>query len=568
MPASKGRSFKQRAMAMAVASCYLSSPQANPTGGTVAAGSATFSASGNTLTVTNTPGAIINWQQFSIQKDEVTRFLQQNASSAVLNRVTTQNPSVILGTLTSNGRVFLINPNGIAFGQGSVINVGGLGASTLNISDANFSAGRLKFEGTGQEGRVRNSGMIRTPDGGHVYLIAPKVVNGRSGVIATPKGEVVIAAGTSVELVNPQTPDLRVLYTAPANKAVNAGQIVADSGRIGVYGTLIKNSGLISATAATVGEGGKIVLRAVQDVNLLAGSRVEANGERGGSVTIQADTGALLAQGVVEAKGAVDKGGQIQLLGNRVALDGTASVDASGNTGGGSILIGGDVRGANPDVQNADAVYIGADTTVRADAGQSGDGGSVVVYSKDSTKVYGAISARGSETGTGGSVETSGHFLEVAQGPDVRGGAGGGSWLIDPYNIEIVGGNGTTNNSGTPDFTPNGDTSQIGADLISGQLNAGTSVTVDTGGAGSPGTQAGNLTVNASIQKTGAPNSSSLALNAANDLTVNALILMNSGDFTANAGGNMAVNGAIATPTMNVNVGGTLSVVGAPGSGG
>src|SRR3954468_1651840 len=315
MPASKGRSFKQRAIAMAVASCYLTSPQANPTGATVAAGSVTISSSGNKLTVTNTQGAIINWQQFSIQKDEVTRFLQQNASSAVLNRVTTQNPSVILGTLTSNGRVFLINPSGIAFGQGSTINVGGLAASTLNISDANFSAGRLKFEGTGQEAGVRNSGTIQTSNGGHVYLIAPKVRNGTSGVISTPKGEVVIAAGTAVELVNPQTPDLRVVYTAPANKAVNAGQIVAESGRIGVYGTLIKNSGLISATAATVGEGGKIVLRAVKDVNLLAGSRVEANGERGGSVTVQAETGTLLAQGVVEAKGAVDKGGRIQLLG-------------------------------------------------------------------------------------------------------------------------------------------------------------------------------------------------------------------------------------------------------------
>src|SRR3954467_13271391 len=201
MPASKGRSFKQRALAMAVASCYLGSAHANPTGESVASGNASFARSGSSLTVTNTPGAIINWQQFSIQKDEVTRFIQQNASSAVLNRVTTQNPSVILGTLSSNGRVFLINPNGIAFGQGSVINVAGLAASTLNISDANFSAGRLKFEGTGQEAGVRNSGTIQTPNGGHVYLIAPKVRNGTSGVISTPKGEVVIAAGTAVELV-------------------------------------------------------------------------------------------------------------------------------------------------------------------------------------------------------------------------------------------------------------------------------------------------------------------------------------------------------------------------------
>src|SRR3954464_1462331 len=210
MPASKGRSFKQRALAMAVASCYLGSAHANPTGESVASGNASFARSGNTLSVTNTPGAIINWQQFSIQKDEVTRFIQQSALSSVLNRVTTQNPSVILGTLTSNGRVFLINPSGIAFGQGAVINVAGLAASTLNISDSDFLTGRLRFVGTGTEGALTNAGTITTSQGGHVYLIAPNVRNEASGVITSPKGEVVIAAGQTVELVNAMTPDIRV----------------------------------------------------------------------------------------------------------------------------------------------------------------------------------------------------------------------------------------------------------------------------------------------------------------------------------------------------------------------
>jgi hypothetical protein len=559
----KRRSFKQRALAAAVASCYLGSAFANPTGGTVAAGSATFSANGNTLTITNTPGAIINWQQFSIQKDEVTRFLQQNAASAVLNRVTSQNPSVILGSLLSNGRVFLINPNGIAFGQGAMINVAGLAASTLNISDADFTAGRMRFVGTGSEGAVTNAGTITTPEGGHVYLIAPNVRNEATGVITSPKGEVVIAAGRTVELVNAQTPDIRVEYTAPANEAVNAGQIVAASGRIGVYGTLIKNSGLISATGATVDAGGKILFRAVQDVTLDPGSRVEANGSQGGAVTIQAESGTLLAQGTIEAKGEDQKGGQIQLLGKQVALDGTASVNASGNAGGGSILIGGDARGANPDVQNADAVYLGADTTVRADAGSSGDGGSVIIYSKDSTKIYGAVSARGSSTGNGGSVETSGHYLEVTQAPDV---GSGGSWLIDPYNIEIVAGNGTTNNTGTPDFTPNGDSSQIGATLISGQLNSGTSVTVDTGGFGSPGTQQGNIAVNGAI--TSGPTSNpvvTLSLRANNDISINAPISMAQGFLDLRAGNNTTVSSIAASGGISINSVGTLALVANPG---
>src|SRR3954462_1744382 len=357
MPASKGRSFKQRALAMAVASCYLSSPQANPTGATVAAGSVTISSSGNTLTVTNTPGAIINWQQFSIQKDEVTRFLQQNASSTVLNRVTTQNPSVILGTLTSNGRVFLINPSGIAFGQGAIINVAGLAASTLNISDADFASGRMRFVGTGREGALTNAGTITTPEGGHVYLIAPNVQNQAGGVITSPKGEVVIAAGNTVELVNAQTPDVRVEYTAPANEAVNAGDIVAASGRIGVYGTLVRNSGRVSASAAMIGEGGKIVFTAVKDV----------------------------------------------------ILESTSRLEASGPMGGGTILVGGDYQGKNPDVQNAQRTYVASGASINADATQQGDGGKVVVWADGDTRYYGSISARGGANGgNGGNVEVSG----------------------------------------------------------------------------------------------------------------------------------------------------------------
>ena len=108
---------------------------ANPVGPAVASGAATFATVGKTLTVTNSPSAIINWQGFSIGAGETTRFAQQSAASAVLNRVIGQDPSAILGTLSSNGRVFLLNPNGIVFGVGSRVDVAGLMASTLNLSN-------------------------------------------------------------------------------------------------------------------------------------------------------------------------------------------------------------------------------------------------------------------------------------------------------------------------------------------------------------------------------------------------------------------------------------------------
>src|SRR3990170_727870 len=304
-------STRRRVAAIAVGAAFAATgfpAFANPSGPSVAAGGATFAANGNTLNITSTPGAIINWAQFSIGKDEITRFIQQHAASGALNRVTGQDPSVILGQLLSNGRVFLINPSGIAFGKGAVIDVAGFAASTLNISDSDWLAGRMRFETrTGTEGKITNAGTITTPTGGFVYLVAPNVENQADAVIKSPQGEIVIAAGKTVELVNSQTPDLRVEFTAPDNEAVNAGQVVASSGRVGIYGTLIKNSGVISASRAEIGDGGKVVLKAVKDVTLDATSRVEASGAKGGAIKVQGETGTLLAQGVVEAKGEEEK---------------------------------------------------------------------------------------------------------------------------------------------------------------------------------------------------------------------------------------------------------------------
>ena len=91
---------------------------ANPQGAQVLQGTATLTEKDKTLTVTTSNGAVINWQQFNIGVGETTRFVQPSVSSQVLNRVLGGNPSQILGSLQSNGQVFLINPSGIAFGKG------------------------------------------------------------------------------------------------------------------------------------------------------------------------------------------------------------------------------------------------------------------------------------------------------------------------------------------------------------------------------------------------------------------------------------------------------------------
>jgi filamentous hemagglutinin family protein len=122
--ASRSR-FSLRPVALAVSFACCGGAAANPVGPNVTAGSATFNAAGKTLNVTNAPGTIINWNSFSIGSGEHTRFLQQSASSAVLNRVVGNDASSILGALSSNGRVFVVNPHGIVFGAGARIDTAG-----------------------------------------------------------------------------------------------------------------------------------------------------------------------------------------------------------------------------------------------------------------------------------------------------------------------------------------------------------------------------------------------------------------------------------------------------------
>ncbi len=412
----RGTAFRRRVLPVLITACFApGAPLANPSGHQVVNGLATFDRQGNVLTVTNSPGAIINWQSFSIGAGEVTRFIQQSADSCVLNRVVGQDPSQILGSLQSNGRVFLVNPNGILFGAGARVDVNGLIASTLDISNEDFLAGRMKFAGTGA-GDLKNEGTINTARGGQVFLIAPNVAN--SGIINAPNGDVLLAAGHTVHLVDSVNPALQVVLSAPQNEALNVGEIVAQGGTASVYGALIRQRGRVSADSAVVGENGKIVFKASGDTMLEAGSVTSATG--------------------------AGKGGEIQILGERVGLVGTAMVDASGKTGGGQVLVGGDFQGNNPEVRNASYTYLDRDARITADAEESGDGGRIIVWADNTTRAFGKLEARGgAQGGNGGFVEVSGkEKLEYAAATDVTAEHGKkGTLLLDPTTITIMGGN-------------------------------------------------------------------------------------------------------------------------------
>lgn len=370
----------------------------------VRAGTATFAINGNVYTVTNAPNTIIDWRSFNVANGELLRFLQQNPQSVVLNRVTGNDPSQLFGLLQSNGRVVLVNPNGILFGPNAQVDVAGLIASTLNLSDADFLAGRMTFQGGG--GALTNQGRITTPLGGSVMLLGGDVTN--SGVISAPGGRILLAAGQSVSLADSGAPGLSVTLKADGNQALNLGELNAQGGSIDLYGALVDHRGIARADSAVADAHGNIVLKA---------------------------SGDAAVAGTLSAANSAGKGGTVQVLGGSVTLSGAARIDASGEQGGGTVLVGGDLKGANPAVQNARTTSVAAGAHIDASATGHGDGGKVVVWSNDKTDYAGSIFARGgARGGNGGQVETSGKLLSFDQGSVNTLAPKGltGNWLLDP----------------------------------------------------------------------------------------------------------------------------------------
>jgi filamentous hemagglutinin family protein len=503
---------------------------ANPTGPQIVAGQVSVAGAGKQLTVTNSPGSIINWQSFSIAPGELTRFVQQNASSSVLNRITGQNPSQILGALQSNGKVFLINPNGIVFGANSRVDVNGLVASSLNLSDADFLAGKFKFSDDGNAGRVRNEGAITTPNGGQVYLIAPDVTN--SGLITTPGGDVLLAAGHSVTLGDSHDPDIAVVVSAAGDQALNVGRIVANSGRVGIYGALVDQNGAVSANSAVMGIDGKIILKSSDVTSLGAGSTTTAIG--------------------------AGSGGSVQILGPRISLTGDAMVNASGATGGGTVLIGGDLHGGNPSVENALLTSVGSAVRIDADALRSGNGGQVVVWSNQRTQMDGQISARGGAAGgDGGFVETSSKGLLDFEGRvDLRAPRGAaGTLLLDPSDINIQFGDtsGDVTVPGTAPFTITATqpTSFLSTQTLESELLLGNVTVSTTSGAAAP--LGGTISVNSAVTWA---NANQLTLAADQSVIIRAPISGPMGTLVLTA-----ANGSI-TQTLNNSPAAAISVAG------
>ena len=259
---SAGGSFSLRILAVSLMMACGASAYAQPVGGVVSAGSANIGGTAGAMTITQTtPSVAINWQSFGIKAGESVQFVQPGSSSVALNRVIGSDPSNILGSLSSNGKVFLVNPNGILFGRGASVNVGGLVASTLAITDANFMANNYKFSSAGT-GSVANQGTINAADGGYVALLGANVSN--QGVIAARLGTVALAAGNAVTLDMAGDKLLNVAVDQGAVNALvdNGGMLRADGGQV-----LMTTQAAGSLLANAVNNTGVVQARTLQNVN-------------------------------------------------------------------------------------------------------------------------------------------------------------------------------------------------------------------------------------------------------------------------------------------------------------
>jgi filamentous hemagglutinin family protein len=435
-----------------------------PLGGTVVGGSATIQGQGGPGVTVNqsSNSAIINWNTFNIGVNESVRFNQPSSSSVVLNRVTGGlGPSEIMGTLTANGRVFVINRDGILFGPSAVVNTAGFLATTNDIRNRDFMAGRYNFNIPGRpDASIVNQGRITATSGGFAALVAPGVRN--SGTITATLGTVALASGNSftLDLYGDKLITLAVSDHI-ASKVVDVATGQPLKSLVSNEGKIRANGGRVELTAAAA--------RVVVDSVINTSGVIKANsiGQHNGMIVLSAATGAsnpagaatqsIKISGTLSAAGRKKgtQGGTILVSGEDIKVA-NARIDASGRRGGGKVLIGGDWGGGNPNtslvsnpsakletyvIPTATTVSVDAATTINASATGRGNGGKVVLWSDSETTFAGTILARGgAKGGDGGFVETSSHgqlaFTGSVDSSAPRGRAG--TLLLDPQDFFIL----------------------------------------------------------------------------------------------------------------------------------
>jgi len=520
-----------------------------------------------------------SFTEFGLTHEQIANFLSNPSIQNILGRVNGGNPSIINGLIQVSGgssNLYLMNPSGIIFGPSARLNVPasftattatGIGFSStplqggvwFNASGPNDYAALVgtpnSFAFTlSQPGAILNAGNLAVESGNILTLLGGTVVN--TGQMSAPGGTITLAAVPAENVVRiSQAGSLLSLDIQP----VKPTDTRPDNWKLPVASLpeLLTGGGEVgNATGVKVNSDGTVVLT-------------------GAGIGIPKDQATTIASGTLDVSNTApgQTGGTVQVLGNKVGLVG-ANVNASGSNGGGTVLIGGDYKGQGT-VPNADVTFVSKDSAIQADALRDGNGGRVIVWSEQTTRAYGKISARGgANSGNGGFVETSSRqFLDVTNPPDLVAPAGlGGTWLIDPRNITINEGP-TTGIPTTNPFSATADDSVLAVNDLLAALNGGASVTVSTG---STGTQQGNITLATDLDFNGRGNNT-LTFNAAGSIVINGQIfdsqaggdLLNLfliGDSDDNGEGRVSITKPISTGGGDITISGASSVGTSAGS--
>ena len=522
------------------------SPLTVPTGGQVASGNINInqSAPGKLVVNQTTNQGIINWQSFNVGVDAAVHFNTPNASAGTLNNIS-GGTSTILGSIFSNGRLFFANPSGIIFKPGSQVKAEGLVASAMKISNQDFLSNNFNFTNN-QIASLQNEGNLEAQ---YVALIAPQVLN--KGTITTNVATM-IAAGDDVKLS------------------------ISDSNRLSVninpakIKTLSSNEGVIKSENGTV----SIQANAAQelvDQTINAPRSADSLISENGVIKLVSNSGSIKAKSInlsagplggTEVTGTIDassnaKGGDIEITGQEIQVKSNSKLLATGETGGGNILVGGDWQGSNGILQ-ATYTTVEKDTLIDASSKGIGDGGKIVVWSdihnsNSKTSVNGQLFSK-ANIGDGGKIETSGSLINTESATINASSvtSKGGLWLIDPYDYTI-----TTS----------------AANQITNTLNSGTNVSIQTStnntsyGSGGSNSGNGDITINSNISTTSSSaTSSTLTLDAARNIVSNSGVTIGNNGLHSlslifNAGGNITLNG-------EVNVAGTIGLTTTSYSGG
>jgi len=518
---------------------------AAPEGGRVVQGIGNIEQNANITNVNQVSDLLtVEWSSFDLDSQEVVNFLQPNNQAWVLNHILQNGPSQINGQINANGNVLLINPRGMIFGENALINAGSFTASSLWLDKEDFLNGNFYFKDIDpSQGRIINHGLISAATGGFVNLLGESISN--EGILSANMGYVSLAAGSELYLTFDDQNFLGVKVTqevinndAGLKAAIdNKGKIEGESVRVimqaesakDLFDLAVNHEGIIEATGF---DGGEVSIAANGAIKM--NGNIDSSGDNNsGSVDIAGKSVELL--GDIVSRG--DVGGRVWVQAEDIQLAASATVDVSGQFGGGQALIGGGYLGRLEGFRNAQSLYVADGAKIYADAVLAGNGGEVILWSDNSTHFHGLISAQGgTQSGDGGLVETSSlNQLSVSGKVSTHARSGQtGTWLLDPGELEIVAGMAAGPN-------------QISVSTID-LLNNNVVITTSDYDAGMAGS--GNLTLSADISSA---SGNSLTLQAETDITLNNNINI-TGDVNLDAQNQVFINSNITAANINLDM--------------